>query len=167
MSTKKAIPELSIDTQTIEQMLLGVLVGETVSYHTLSAAIGRDVQHGARHILNSARRRVLREHHAVFEPVTNEGMKRLDDAGKIGAGHWHMRRMRNQARYAMAKVSAVDDFPALPNTLKVEHNVLRAQSGVLLHLSSKRITAKLRGAIGSPQKEMPLRACLSAMEPFL
>jgi hypothetical protein len=39
---KRAIPELSIDTQTLERLLRTVSVGEIIAYRSLSAAIGRD-----------------------------------------------------------------------------------------------------------------------------
>ena len=165
--THRAIPEVSIDTQMLESALLIVGVGDVVSYGQLTDVIGRDVQTEARHHLASARRRVLRSHRMVFEPVLNVGLKRLDDAGKIAAGRWHIKRSRNQARYAQTKATAIDNFDALPNELKVEHNVIVAQAGVLRHMTSSRSVEKLKGSFQTTQKELSLKACLSAMAPCL
>lgn len=167
MSSDRTVQELSIDTQTIERVLIAANIGDVVTYEALTSAIGRDVQHAARHILSSARRRALRQHRMVFEPVPNVGMKRLDDVGKIAAGRWHLQRSRNQARYALQKATSIDDFDALTNDQKVEHNVVVAQAGVLRHLTSAKSTAKLSGAVSTPKKQLPLRDCLKAMEPFL
>jgi hypothetical protein len=163
----RAIPEVSIDTQILERALLLVGVGDVVTYAQLSGVISRDVQEEARHHLASARRRVLRGHRMVFEPVMNVGLKRLDDAGKIAAGRWHIKRSRNQAKFAQVKVSAVDDFDALPNNLKVEHNMSLAQTGALLHMTSPRSVEKLKGSFETTKKELSLKACLAAMAPCL
>lgn len=165
---KKTIPELSIDTQTIEKLLLAAAIGDIVTYADMTTAIGRDVQHGARHYLRTAIARVLREpHRMLFEAVPNVGVKRLDDAGKIATGRSHLSRSRNQAKYAARKVKAVDDFDALPNALKVEHNVVIAQAGMLRHITSPNTTNRLMEQTTRPVRELPLRACLKAMEPLL
>lgn len=163
----RAIPELSVDTQTIERLLLAVAVGDTITYVELTAAIGRDVQHAARHVLTSARRRVLGSARAVFEPVVDIGLKRLDDVGKIGAGRWHLSRARRQAQYAARKASAVDNFEALPNAQKIEHNVVLAQAGVMRHFTSAKSTNKLATAMTSPKHELLLRDSLKALQTVL
>lgn len=165
----RSIPELSLDTQTMERMLREVPVGGILTYATLSAAIGRDVQHEARHTTRTARQRLLRSDRMLFEPVTNIGLKRLDDAGKVATGRAHLRRSRTQARLAQAKTSAVDDFAALPNHLKVEHNLVLAQAGILRHVTSGATTRKLEKAVNSTNTDrvLPLRQCLDAVRETL
>lgn len=163
----KSIPELSIDTQTLERILEATSIGDVVTFQVLSEAIGRDVQLQARGNLRSARLRLLRHHHMVFGAITNVGLKRLNDEGKIGAAHGHVKRGRNQFRRARQTATAVDNFSALPNHLKVEHNVIVAQSGALLHMTSAKATRTLEGKIGEPEKAFKPKESLELMKSTL
>jgi hypothetical protein len=167
MNTTKAIPELSVDTQTLERLLLTAETGSVVEYATMSAAIGRNVQTDARHIMESARRRVLRSHRMVFEPVIDVGLKRLDDEGIVSLGPAYVGRIHNMSRKAAQKLTAVQDFDALPNDLKIEHNVRLAQLGAVRHMSSSRAEKKLTGKIQDTAKTLPLRQCLDAMKSII
>jgi len=164
MTEVKAIPELSLDTQTVERILLSVEVGSVVTYAILSESIGRNVQEDARHIMESARRRVLRSHQMVFEPVIDVGLKRLDDVGIVSLGPSVVGRIHNLAKRGSQKLSSVQDFDALPNELKIELSTRRAQLGVMRHMSTEKVTKKLSGAISEPTKAMPLRQSLEAMK---
>jgi len=161
---KRAIPELSVDTQVLERLLMTIDVGGVISYHMMTAAIGRDVQADGRHIMDSARERVRRLNQAVFEPVTDVGLKRLDDIGIIGLGPMTRHRIERMARKGRAKLACVQDFDALPNAMKIEHNTSMAQLGAVQHFSSERTAKKLSTNLTTPQKDMPLRQCLKAME---
>lgn len=164
---KRAIPELSIDTQTIERLLSEVGIGDVVSYAVLSEAIGRNVQNGARHILMSAETRLLREHQMVFAPVHGEGVKRLDDAGILGTGESTLRRVHNLSRRGARKLAAVKDFDALPNAQKVKHNLMIAQLGMLSHVTSGRTAKRLEEATSKAAQPMPTAKFLEAMKASL
>lgn len=145
---KRAIPELSIDTQVLERLFSAAATGEVVTFAMMTAAIGRDAQRFARGNIRTARLRLRKHHHMLFGSVVNVGLKRLDDAGKIGAARSHASRGRNQYRQARTSAASVDDFSKLPNHLKVEHNVIVAQSGALLHMTSAKSTRALEAKIG-------------------
>lgn len=167
MNTTKAIPELSVDTQTIERILLAADVGTVIEYTVLSAAIGRNVQTDARHIMESARRRVLKSHRMVFEPVIDVGLKRLDDAGIVSLGPAYTGRIHNMARRGAQKLTAVQHFDELPNELKLEHNVRLAQLGAVRHMSGSRAAKNLSGRIKETVRDLPLRQCLDAMKEII
>lgn len=167
MNTTRAIPELSIDTQTIERLLLATPVTGVVEYTALSAAIGRNVQTDARHIMESARRRVLRSHRMVFEPVVNVGLKRLDDVGIVSLGPSYVGRIHNLSRRGAGKLAAVADFDALPNEAKIEHNTRLAQLGAMRYFTSSKTAKRLAAGIDKASKELPLRKCLNAMKDLL
>jgi len=164
MNETKAIPELSVDTQILEKLLLAAAVGSVIEYGVLSAAIGRNVQTEARHIMESARRRVLKSERMVFEPVINIGLKRLDDVGIVSLGPSYVGRIHNLSRRGAQKLTAVKAFDALPNELKVEHNVRLAQLGAVRHMSTSKTTKKLSGAMTATADKLPLRQCLDAMK---
>lgn len=164
-SSGRAIPELSVDTQTIERLLWTIPTGETVSYGTLSEAIGRDVQHTARHILDSARSRVLRDRHMVFEPVMGIGLKRLDDIGIVGTGTSVVRRIFNLSRSGIRKLAAVADFDKLPNDQKLHHNLTMGQLGMLAHATKSSTMKKLEAR--TEDKPLPTAKFLDAMRETL
>lgn len=163
----KAVPDLSIDTQTIERLLSVVDVGEFVSYEDLSSAIGRNVQNGARHILKSAQTRLLRDQQMVFAPVWGKGMKRLDDVGIVGTGVSTLRRVHNLARRGAKTLAAVQDFEALPNDSKVQHNLMAAQLGMLSHVTSGRIAKRLEAHAKQSPSPLPTAKLLEAMKASL
>lgn len=167
MNTSKAIPELSVDTQLLERRMLAANVGDVIPYDELSAVIGRDVQTDARGNLTSARNRVLRSSQMVFEPVTNVGLKRLDDHGIVSLGSSYAGRIRNLARRGRRKLAAVLNFDALPNTLKVEHNTRYAQLSAIGHFASEKSTKKIEGAVTDTAASLPLRHCLDKMKDVL
>jgi hypothetical protein len=165
MQTERAIPELSIDTQTIENMLAEAQIGDIVTYEAMSAAIGRDTQREARGNVTTARHRLHQSRQMVFGAVTNVGLKRLDDTGKIAAAQGHTRRGRSQYRRAIRTVSAVDNFDALPNDQKLRHSLIAAQSGVILSLTAPSRTRRLEAAIGeNVQKAFKPKECLALMK---
>jgi hypothetical protein len=159
----RTIPELSIDTQTIERLLAALPIGGVVTYRVLSDAIGRDVQGAARGNLYTARRRLLHRERMVFDVLVNDGLKRLDDAGKVMAGRAHVHRAVAQARLARRKTAAVDDFNALPNALKVEHNLTLAQAGVMVYMAGPQGTTQLQTKIATTPQPLALAAVLDAM----
>jgi hypothetical protein len=167
MTTDRTIPEVSIDTQTLERMLTATAVGDVVPYTLLSGAIGRNVQTDARHHLTSARERVRRLYEMVFEPVVNVGMKRLDDVGIVGLGRVYRNRARRLAKRGRKKLVCVQDFAALPNELRIEHNTAMAQLGAVAHFTGDVVTKKIAGAIQANDKTLSLQACLDAMKSVL
>lgn len=163
--TPKAIPELSLDTQTVERLLSGVAIGEIMPYTTLTAAVGRDVQQEARGCLRTARIRLHRSRAMVFGAVTGIGLKRLDDQGKIAAAHGHARRGRRQYRMAVRTVAAVDDFAALPNDQKVQHSLIAAQAGAILQMTTTRRAKRLEASVADHlQKAFSPKESLALMK---
>src|SRR5690606_7840323 len=83
MEAKTAtIAQKSIDAQIIERHLETAEVGQLVTYVELSQLVGRDVQKKDRHLLETAKRALLRRG-MVFEAVRGEGVKRVTDDENI------------------------------------------------------------------------------------
>ncbi len=164
--TTRAIPELSIDTQTLERLLWEVPVGDTVPYSTLSEAIGRNVQQRARHILVSAVRRVLREKRMVFAAVANVGLKRLDDEGVLSVGGEAVHAINRKCSRVVKKLSCVE-YDKLPTQGQTTHNVLVSQLGMLKHVTSSPTQKKLEQRIGQAQTKLPVGKMLDEMRSTL
>lgn len=164
----RAIAELSIDTQTLERALLIIPVGGVVSYSELSGLIGRDVQDDASHNLSSARHRVQRDHAMCFEPVRGSGLKRLSDESIVGTVAAAFGRVRNIARRGRNRLACVQDFDALPNDLKVRHNLAASIFGVLSHVTKESSAKKLEAGVANGKHDaMPVRRFLDAMKETL
>lgn len=165
MSEKRGISELSIDTQTLERLLLTIGVGETVSYKALSDSIGRNIQNGASHLLQSARRRLQRESAMVFEAVHGKGLKRLDDIGIANCGESARVKMHNLARRTRQKLTCVQNFDALPNDAKVKHNVAMSIFGALSEVTKAKAVKKLEGQVSNGAHDaLPTAKFLEAMK---
>lgn len=168
MTNDRAIPELSLDTQTLETLLSSTAIGDVVTYAQMSAAIGRDVQTVGRGHLRTARVRLHRAQQMVFAAVPNVGVKRMDDIGKIEIATGHTRRGRTQYKMAVRTVAAVDNFDALPNDQKIKHSMVAAQAGAILHMTSAVRSKKLAAAIGEhAQKSFKPRESLELMKASL
>lgn len=119
---KKAIAELSVDTQVIIGLLKKCEVGQMITYASLSQAIGRNVQTAARHITESARDIVQRDYHMVFSCVLNEGLKRLDDTAIVELHRGSTARISRHAARTIRKMSCAE-YERLSQSQKVQFNV--------------------------------------------
>lgn len=161
MSEKRAVPELSVDTQVLERLLRAAPAGAVVTYDEMSKAIGRDVQNGARHLVQSARRRLLAQERIVFGVVTDVGLKRLDDHGIVGTAGQRLKHIHRTATVGAREMSAVQDFAALPNDEKIRHNTAASVYGVLRHVTKEKTLAKLEAATA---EKLPLAKMLEAVK---
>ncbi len=161
---RKSIAERSIDTDTLVRRLREVDVGGFVSYENLNELIGRDVQNGARHILRSAVMILLREDRRVFAPVRDEGLKRLNDREIVGTGLETTARIRRLARRGARKVTAVENYDALPKADQVAHNTHLSIFGAIGQFTRPRMVQRLTGAVEEAQKRLPLAKMLEAVK---
>lgn len=159
--SERAIPELSVDTQTLERLLMDVPQGGAIDYETLTKAIGRDVQSRARHILQSAVRRVLREKQIVFAPIMGKGLKRLTDSGVLGVGEAAIASIGRKSRRTVKKLACAD-YKSLKPSEQTQHNVLVSHLGVLAHITSAGTQKKLEASAG--HEKLPVAKMLAAMQ---
>jgi hypothetical protein len=164
MSEKPTITERSIDTETLVRHLRSLAVGGFSSYEELGGLIGRDVQNGARHILSSAMRILLREDRIVLAPVRDEGLKRLNDLEIVATGLETTARIRRLARRGARKVTAVENYDGLPKDAQVAHNTHLSIFGAIGQFTRPRIVERLTGAVEKAQHRLPLAKLLEAVK---
>jgi hypothetical protein len=157
----RTIPELNIDTSTLQKALAVMEPGAVVSYDALTELIGRDVRDGARGCLSSAMRRLVAEG-KVFACVRGEGVKRLRDTEIVGEGQAVVAKMRRAARRANRKLAAVD-FDALPAASKVQHNLGMSVLAVMEHMAKHSTLKALEARIDQAQVALPVGRTLEAM----
>ncbi len=161
-TTKRAIPELSVDTQILVKRLMSLPIGEMILYEELSALIGRDIrQQPVRGLLRSARHIVLRDEQIVTEAVRGEGLKRLDDVGIAQLGDQHIARTRRACRRTAMKLVCVQKFEALSDELKAKHNTAMGVIAVLSAATRPQFVKRLEGKIA---EQLPLAKMLDAIK---
>ena len=137
-----------IETQRLIAKLKTVAIGEMVTYEDLTAIAGVDVQK-MRQPLRTARRALLVQERIVFGTVTNEGVKRLDDVGKINAADNQRDQIRRKARNARRTATALEDYESLPSSEKLRHAALVTYLVMTDRSGSKRATKLLEVAINA------------------
>lgn len=97
--------------------------GETISYETMSAKIGRDVRGAARHVLSGALRWLEKHERIVFGVISKSGIKRLTDSEVVDYGGHFLEKSRRAAKRSVSKYSAVSDFASLPPEQRTKHQL--------------------------------------------
>lgn len=101
-------PECSMEARMLAERLTKVQIGEVIPYVWLSKLIGHDVQRKRKDLLRTAKRLVQREYGIVFAPVTNVGLKRLDDLGILAVGGSDLQKMARATHRTGGKLACVD-----------------------------------------------------------
>lgn len=136
------IGEMGIDVREVVERMRTLKQGESVGYRELTQLIGRDVT-VHRHICDSARRILMRDHNMVFRAVMNEGFKRLDDAEVVDVVTTGRRnKIRKQAAVAVRELTTVA-YEALGDSHQKRHNTGLALFGALFHATSKASVRRL------------------------
>lgn len=159
---RRRIPELSVDARLLQQRLKIVPVGETVTYETLAAVIGRECrpQHKAYGALTTARARAQRDDGMVFDAVHRVGLKRLTDVEIVAGGAAVIERVRRAARKGTRRLLAVQNFDALPNEAKIKHNAYASMLGAMVSISTERKVKQLEKYVQNTQAALPLAKTL-------
>jgi hypothetical protein len=125
------IRPMSIDAQVLYERLEKTQIGDRVSYKELNAIIDKNVQNGARHLLETARRAAMRKHHMVFQVIANEGLLRLDDLGIVATGKLSIAKVGRATRRGLKKLACVQNFDGMSNEAKIKHNTFASTLGAL------------------------------------
>jgi len=144
----KAINELSTDTRILINKLTTAFMKDKqdfISYGELSAAIGRDVQNGARCLLATARKHVQKECGVLIRPVIKEGLKLTGDL--IGEIDRTSHSIGKKAKRTMSEcVNASKDKP-LTNEETIGLNARMSQLGAIVLFTKPKASRRLEEAI--------------------
>jgi len=119
VNPQRSIPERSVETQIIVDLIAGMEVGHTISYEELAKAINeKEVKAGT---LHSARNIAERDNKAFTACVRGVGIKRINDEQVVEHEHTdRRRRISRQARVSAKRIGRVD-YDALTDHGKVKH----------------------------------------------
>lgn len=151
--------EASVDTRFLVEAMRKIKPGEMITYKELNQACGRDVRE-KRHLTDSARRILLRDHGMVFRCIANEGFIRLEDEKIVHVVNIDRReRMRRQAAFAIKELGCVE-YDRLPQTCQLSHNTGMALFGALYQATSKQSVKKLQERVANAGGEIDLSGTL-------
>lgn len=155
---KKTIGEISVDARLLYERMKQAQFGDVVEYHELTNIIKRNVQNSGYGAMQTARRRCLNEDMIVFDVIENVGLKRLNPAEIANCGESFVQRAKRVSRKGIRVISAIttDQFSALSNEDKVQHNTYRSVLGVIEHMSKPAAVKKIEGAVAREQAALPL-----------
>ena len=142
----RAKDTIHVDAAIILARLKSAKPGDVISYNEMSELIGRNVQKEARYIMETARRHAKKDR-IYFGVVTNEGLQRLDDSGKVKAGSGMLGKIRRTSRRAAQTLAAVENFSELPNELKIAHNTALSVYGIITQATSRRVQEKISARV--------------------
>lgn len=163
MNNKPTIPQISIDAQTLFDRLIECQVGATLSYADMNRLIGRDVQHDGHGVLQTARRKALRERRYVFGTISKVGIKRMNDIEIVDGGQYDLDHIRRQSKRAARKLASVD-FNTLPNDKKIRHNAFMSVLGVLTQMTGASSVKQIEQKVGSAQLRLSVDETLAAFQ---
>lgn len=140
--------EASIDVQQLVNRMKQMAPEELVTYKELTQLIGRDVT-VHRHLTDSARKILMRDHNMVFRSVINEGLKRLADCDVVDVVLDDRRkRIYRQAAVASRELTTVD-YARLGSDKQTRHNTGMALFGALYQATSKTAVKRLQQRVAN------------------
>ena len=162
MTTRKTIPEISVDARMLHQHLATIKIGEIVTWEAMSNIIGRPVSPGnsGYSALMTARNRAQNDEGFVFDAVARVGLKRLADVDIVNGGQAAIDKMRRAARRGVKRLLSVNNFADLPNDAKIKHNTYASLLGAVVHMSQDARVKKLEAHVGNTQAALPLAKTL-------
>jgi hypothetical protein len=113
----------------------------------------------------TARRRAERQD-VVTAPEIGVGLKRMGDPSIAGSGLSVVERIHRLARRGKTRLARVQDFSALPQPLKLQHNLHASVLNVIANRSGSHSLKKLEAKI-TADGVLPLAKCLEAMKETL
>lgn len=152
----------SADAKVLADLMREVVVGDTLSYQTMSTAIGRDVT-SAPGLLRTARSIVQREDRIVFDCIVRTGLKRLADTEIVSLGDRARQRVRRIARRTSQAITCVN-YDTMARDVQVKHNTALSMLGVMHELATEKSFFKLQKHVETTGAELPVgKASIAAL----
>lgn len=161
MTAPATILDVSPDVLAIEDRMKAAKIGEVITYAEIAKLVGRDVQFEDRYLIQSARRRCLRNHRMVFAPVRGVGLKRLDDEGIINQSESGFRRLRRIARNECAKQLCVTDFEKLSREARVKQSAALAVFGTIAMFGKRKSIEKIEARVSAEPRRLSYKETLA------
>ena len=138
-------PEIAADVETVVNILANLPVDGIMDYNQASDAIGRDVTHTARYILDRARKLAEEQTGSLYESVRGTGIKRLTPADASMVGAAAIGKIRRHARRGMKRLALIRGNMTSADQAKVV--AYQSQLGAIAVASTPSATKRIEGTI--------------------
>lgn len=139
--------QTSLDVKLLSERLRAAKVNDLIGYDELTAILKQDVRSQRGRPKLASARRILEREGMIFECVTNQGVKRLDDEGIVKTGAAAVKRVHRASRRATRRLGCAN-FDRLSRDSQTKHNVnmsiLSFLGTATSETSQKRIEAKVQ-----------------------
>ena len=144
----KSVNEISTYSIDLIEYLNAKQVGELVTYEELSELIGHDVtQSKGRGYLETAKRRLLKDHAIVFGTIRTEGIKRLSDEEIARTvGKRYIKAVRSKSRKAYDENTSVN-FDSLTPDAKISHQCTMTILALMKHVTDRKSVKKIENKV--------------------
>lgn len=132
----------SIDVNKLAERLEQAAEGELVEYDELSKVIGRSIL-TRRWLLEQARKLLQREKQIIFDASRTRGLVRLGDEGKAAIGKNAIKHIRRTAKRGCEKMACVNNFDAMSDSAKAEHNFSMSILGAIAASTNRKPLAQI------------------------
>lgn len=131
----KTNPKNDADVSAIVTRLKAAVIGELVTYKELDALVGRVVRTKDRYIVLRALKQLEADDKIVFLCEAKVGWRRVADVEKIKSGEPMRKGIYRKARKMGRRVTALDDYAALPTGAQREHAALLSIAAITATIS--------------------------------
>lgn len=142
MAMLKGRPDFKQSEETISLIKALRGVNQEITYDSLSGMVGFPVS-GATPALGSARRNLERNESIVFTTLRGQGLRRLDDTGKVDSTDRHARTIGRTARRGRKRLSVVDNFAGLTKEKQLKSTLRMTQFEFAQQAVSSKVPAAL------------------------
>jgi hypothetical protein len=156
---KHAICARSLDADLLYRRLIKALPREVITYEELSKIIRKDVRK-RRWLLDTARRRALRENCFVFDTVTGVGLQCCDDTGRVRVGAAKVKTVRKAANKGIVVLATVEKFGEMSPELQAQHNTAMAMLGIAEQFAKPSTWQKINKVVTTTQRALQLEETL-------
>lgn len=160
----QTIHEISNHSVNLIELLVNKPVGELITYDSLSEVIGFDVTEArGRGYLETARRRLLKDHALVFGVIRGEGLKRLSDEEIARTvGKRYIKAVRSKSRKAYNENTSVD-FDGLSPDAKVSHQCTMTILALMKHVTDRKSINKIQHKVKETFTEISQKDTLAML----
>lgn len=158
---QRTIGEISIFSQQLIGILIEVETGVVVTYPELSEVIGVDVTSTkGRGYLETARKRLCKDHNIVFDTVRSVGIKRLSDEEIAKTtGESYIKSVRSKSRKTYDKINSAD-YHNLSKESKINYNSTMTVLALLNHVTNKKSLKRIEDKVQQTYKEIDQKEAL-------
>ena len=162
--SKRAIPEIHIDTLTLYERLKKVTHAEPIiTYGELGNLISQDIQKEAYGKLHTARSRLMRYDGIRFGTVRGVGLKLMNDVEVGLSGESEMSGLRRSARRSVKRLSCIQDFDGLDNEIKTKCLASRALIGTIHEFLKPKQVKKLENCASAQHTQISMHQTIEAL----